>query len=206
MLPRITPIAPTRIKVPFDHEDWCFEIKMDGWRCTAYVEEGSCELVSRNGNAYKSFARLTKEMAGLPVKNAIIDSEVVCLDGEGKSVFLDLMRRRKAEAILYCFDLLWLDGEDLRSLSLLERKGRLQRLVRGHAGLLYAEHIEAKGVALFQAICAKDLEGIVCKHRQAPYVTTPATWFKVLNPSYTQKRGRQEMFEGFRTKPENVPA
>lgn len=204
-LPRIQPINPSRIAAPFDHDDWCFEIKMDGWRCTAYVEDGMCELLSRNGNVYKSFARLTKEIATLPVKNAIIDSEVVCLDGEGKSVFLDLMRRRKAEALLYCFDLLWLNGEDLRTLPLLERKRRLQPPIKGHAGLLYAEHIEAKGMDLFRAICAKDLEGMVCKHRLAPYVTTPATWFKVINPAYSQKRGRQEMFEGFRAA-EPVPA
>jgi bifunctional non-homologous end joining protein LigD len=80
---------PSRIASAFDHEDWVFEWKADGWRCVAYVENGSCELVSRNGNVYKSFTRLTKELAKLPVKSAIIDDEVVCLDGEGKSVFLD---------------------------------------------------------------------------------------------------------------------
>jgi bifunctional non-homologous end joining protein LigD len=179
---------------------------MDGWRCTAYVENGVCELVSRNGNVYKSFARLRKEIARLPLRNAILDAELVCLDSEGKSVFLDLMRRRKAEAILYCFDLLWHNGDDLRSLPLLERKQRLQRLVKGQAGFLYAEHIEAKGTELFRAISDKDLEGIVCKHKLAPYVMRPATWFKVLNPAYTQKRGRHEMFEKFRTKVERVAA
>src|ERR1700739_852431 len=85
------------------------ELKMDGWRWVAYIEDGECEVVSRNGNVYKSFARLANEVATLPVKNAILDAEVVCLDDQGRSVFLDLMRRRKAEAILHCFDLLWLD-------------------------------------------------------------------------------------------------
>ena len=202
MLPRVTPINPKRLAAAFDHSDFIFELKMDGWRCVAYVEDDRCELVSRNRNTYKSFARLAKTLAGLPVKNAIIDAELVCLDQDGRSVFLDLMRKRKQDAVLYAFDLLWCDGEDLRSLPLVERKRRLRQLVRGHAGLLYAEHVERRGVDLFHAVCQKDLEGVVAKHRDAPYVTTPATWFKILNPDYSQKRGRQEMFENFRTKAE----
>jgi hypothetical protein len=70
-----------------------------------------------------------------------------------------------------------------------------RRLIKGRAGLLFAEQIQGSGVELFQAICARDLEGIVAKHRLGPYAATPVTWFKVLNPDYTQKRGRKEMFE-----------
>jgi ATP-dependent DNA ligase len=80
----------------------------------------------------------------------------------------------------------------------LERKGRLRQLVRGRAGFLYAEHVPIKGKDLYQVICREDLEGIVAKHKLAPYTTSPAIWFKVLNSDYSQKRGRQEMFEGFR--------
>lgn len=64
------------------------------------------------------------------IKSAILDGEIVCLDGKGRSQFLDLMRRRRADAVFYAFDLLWLDGEDLRALPLIERKRRLLRLVR----------------------------------------------------------------------------
>jgi ATP dependent DNA ligase-like protein len=92
-----------------------YEVKMDGWRCLAYIENGVCRLISRKQNQFKSFGPLTAAVAKLPVGNAIIDGEVVCLDAKGKSVFLDLMRRRKADAILYCFDLLWLNNEDLRN-------------------------------------------------------------------------------------------
>jgi len=87
---------------------------------------------------------------------------------------------------------------DLRSIPLLERKRRLQRLLKGRAGLLYAAHVERRGTQLFEAICSKDLEGIVCRHKLAPYVEKPATWFKVLNPDYTQKLGHREMFDKFR--------
>ncbi len=129
MLPRIQPIAPKRIQAPFDHTEFVFELKMDGWRCLAYIENGVCRLVSRKQNQFKSFSPLAASVAKLKVQNAIIDGEVACLDAKGKSVFLD-MRRRKANAILYCFDLLWLNNEDLRNLSLVERKARLRQLIR----------------------------------------------------------------------------
>jgi hypothetical protein len=75
---------------------------------------------------------------------------------------------------------------------------RLRKLVRGRTGFLYAEHVSAKGKDLYQVICREDPEGIVAKHRLAPYSTKPQSWFKVLNPDYSQKRGRKEMFNKFR--------
>jgi bifunctional non-homologous end joining protein LigD len=155
-------------------------------------------------NQYKSFGPLTAALAKLPVQNAIIDGEVVCLDAKGKSVFLDLMRPRKANAILYCFDLLWLNNEDLRSLPLVERKLRLRHLVRTsrNRSLLYASHMERQGIRLFQAICQQDCEGIVAKYKRGTYTTAPISWVKILNPSYSQKRGRQEMFERSRGEPQ----
>src|SRR5437588_2725765 len=168
MLPHIHPIAPKRIQAPFDHADFVYEIKMDGWRCLAYIGNGVCRLISRKQNQFKSFSPLAAAVAKLKVKNAIIDGEVVCLDAEGKSVFLDLMRPRKANAILYCFDLLWLNNEDLRSLPLIERKLRLRQLIRAsrNRSLLYAAHMERHGVRLFQAICEQDCEGIVGKYKR----------------------------------------
>jgi bifunctional non-homologous end joining protein LigD len=199
MLPRVQPINPAKIAAPFDHQDWVFELKHDGFRALAYVESGRCRLISRKQIQYKSFASLATALAGLRVHNAILDGEIVCLDQDGRSQFLQLMRRRKAEASFYAFDLLWLNGEDLRPLPLIERKRRLRRLIRGHAGLLFAQPIQGSGVELFQAICARDLEGVVAKHRLGPYEPVPMTWFKIINPDYSQKRGRKEMFEGFRT-------
>lgn len=138
-------------------------------------------------------------MAAVRAKDAILDGEMVCLDGDGRSQFLELMRRRRAEAVFYAFDLLWHNGEDLRKLPLIERKRRLKRLIRAshNPAVLMADHIERDGVRLFEAIRKRDCEGIIAKHKLAPYVKTPATWFKVLNPDYTQKRSRREMFEKF---------
>ena len=199
MLPRIQPIASKRIRAPFDHPEFVYELKMDGWRCLAYIENGVCRLISRKQNQYKSFGPLTAALAKLRAQNAIIDGEVVCLDAKGKSVFLD-MRRRKANAILYCFDLLWLNNEDLRNLPLVERKLRLRHLIRTsrNRGLLYASHMERHGIRLFQAICEQDCEGIVGKYKRGTYTAAPTSWVKILNPNYSQMRGRDEMFGNVR--------
>jgi bifunctional non-homologous end joining protein LigD len=200
MLPRIQPVAPKRIQAPFDHTEFVFELKMVGWRCLAYIEDRTCRLISRKQNQLKSFGPLTAALARLKVQNAIIDAEVVCLDAKGKSVFLDLKRPRKANAILYAFDLLWLNNEDLRNLSLIERKLRLRQLIRAsrNRSLLYASHMERHGVRLFQAICEQDCEGIVGKYKRGTYTTAPTSWVNILNPSYSQMRGRDEMSENFR--------
>ena len=150
-LPRIQPINPARIAAPFDHSNFVFELKHDGFRAVAYIENGTCELVSRKNIVYKSFARLASTMAKLPVKNTILDGELVCLDNDGRSIFLDLRRRRR-DACFYAFDLLWLDGVDLRGLTFLERKSRLRQLVRGRTGFLYAEHVSTSGCDLYQVI------------------------------------------------------
>jgi bifunctional non-homologous end joining protein LigD len=197
-LPSIQPINPAKIASPFNHQDWVFELKHDGFRAVAYVENGTCRLISRKQILYKTFASLAMALAGLRVRNAILDGEIVCLDQDGRSQFLQLMRRRRADACFYAFDLLWADGEDLRQFPLIERKRRLRRLIRGQKRLLFADQIPGSGVELFQAICARDLEGIVAKHRLGPYDAMPMTWFKILNPNYSQARGRKEMFEKFR--------
>ena len=200
---RIQPINPTRIAQPFDHLDWIFEVKHDGFRALAYVEHGKCQLISRKQIVYKSFADLSTALAKLPVANAILDGELVCLGADGRSQFAELMRRRRRDAIFYAFDLLWHDGKDLRPLPLVERKRHLRR---GRDRLLYAEQIQGLGVELFREVCQRDIEGIVAKHRLGPYEATPVTWFKVLNPDYTQKRGRREMFERFNARDGALPA
>ena len=208
MLPRIQPVAPKRIQAPFDHAEFIYEVKMDGWRCLAYIENGLCRLISRKQNQFKSFSPLAASVAKLKVQNAIIDGEVVCLDKDGKSVFLDLMRRRKADAILFCFDLLWLNNEDLRNLPLVERKLRLRQLIRSsrNRSLLYASHMERYGIRLFQAICQQDCEGVVGKYKLGTYTDKPVSWLKILNPDYSQMRGREEMFQNSKDRRERVAA
>jgi len=163
----------TRVAKPFDDPNYLFELKHDGFRAIAYIENGTCRLVSRNSNQFKSFGSLRESLAKMPVQNAILDGEVVCLDSNGVSQFNQLMSR-KCQPIFYAFDLLWLDGGDLRKLPLIERKGLLRELLQ-HSGcerIVYAQHVEGHGIGFFEAICRRDLEGIVAKHRRGIYKRT----------------------------------
>ena len=102
---------------------------------------------------------------------------------------------RKGEPVFYAFDLLWLDGEDLRRMPLIERKKRLARLVRAAKcpSLLYAQHVIQQGRAFFAEICARDLEGIVAKRKRGIYKDDGNSWLKVKNPTYSQAEGRHEL-------------
>jgi bifunctional non-homologous end joining protein LigD len=187
----------TRRAQPFNHPDWLFEIKHDGFRALAYVEANQCQLVSRKKYAYKRFEKLTEQIvSSLNVHSAVLDGEIVCLDGRGKSQFKSLMYRR-VEPYFYAFDILQLNGKDLRSMPLYARKQRLKRLIpRQPSALLYVDHIDQHGERLFLLACREDLEGIVAKLRNGTYDCQHATsWIKIKNPGYTQIVGREKLFE-----------
>lgn len=103
------------------------------------------------------------------------------------------MRRRSPQQFV-AFDILWLDGRDLRMLPLVERKRMLRSLVSDSATVLYSAPIEARGVDLFAEVCANDLEGIVAKRRDGLYTPDATTWLKIKNPRYSQVVGRRELF------------
>ena len=193
VLPRIKPMRLRRVAKPFDSPDYIFELKHDGFRAVAYIEDGDCRLVSRNLNRFRSFVMLSNALGQLPVANAILDGEVVCLDDRGVSQFNRLFGRRH-EPVFYAFDLLWLNSKDLRKLPLIERKQRLAQLVKRSrlAQLLYAGHIETQGVAFFEEVCARDLEGIIAKRKQGVYRDDGKDWLKIKNPNYSQAEGRRE--------------
>src|SRR5947209_6935048 len=111
----------------FDHEDWIFEPKLDRFRALAYLEKGKVRLLSRNGNAFKNFPDLCSTMAAsIETESAVLDGEIVLLGQDGRPEFYNLMRRRSPQ-YFSAFDVLWLDGEDLRMLPLIERKKVLRR-------------------------------------------------------------------------------
>jgi bifunctional non-homologous end joining protein LigD len=173
---------------PFSHADWFYEIKWDGFRSLAYLEDGHCRLVSRNGNEFKSFPALN---LALPlecrIQNAVLDGEIVCLDKMGTSQFRHLLFRRD-EPRYYAFDLLYSNGEDLRYLPLADRKHRLHGLVPTNVErLLYCDHVEGMGEVLFHLVCQHDLEGIVAKRKFDPYLLDRSTsWLKIRNRNYSQ--------------------
>jgi bifunctional non-homologous end joining protein LigD len=167
---------------------------MDGFRAMAYVGEAETRLLSRRGNTYKSFPGLCAAIHIDLDCEAVIDGEIVCLDSEGRSQFYELLRRRgRGEPVFYAFDLLWLDGEDLRSRPLIERKRLLREIVPEQPSvLLYANHIKRTGIEFFRLACEQDLEGIVAKLKHGPY---GKRWYKIRNPRYSQYEGRRELFE-----------
>ena len=160
------------------------------------MDGGTARLVSRNGNVYKSFPVLTTAIGfALQVKNAILDGEIVHLGPDGAPLFYDLLRRRTPQHF-YAFDLLWLDGCDLRGLSLIERKRLLRRVIPGQPSpVLYVDHVAHAGVDLYQAVCARDMEGIVAKRADGTYTPETTTWVKIKNPAYSQAEGRADLFD-----------
>ena len=193
-LPRVQPIIPISGKEPFDDPDWLFDFKYDGFRALLYLEQGSGRFLSRNGNTLTRFDALARAMAAeLEVTEAIFDGEVIVADETGRPLFYDLLRHSGRPAYV-AFDLLWLNGTDLRSLPLSERRTRLRRILpAASSGVSEALSVESRGRELFELMRSHDLEGIVAKRLADPY--EPRTrWLKIKNPDYSQKEGRGELF------------
>jgi bifunctional non-homologous end joining protein LigD len=157
--------------------DWLHEIKLDGYRIVARIEGGQVSLSTRNGNDWTQRApKVVEALAALPVKNALLDGEVVSLRADGKSDFQSLQNalrdQRGSSLVYFAFDLLFLDGNDLRPLPLAERKAALEMLCAQHKGspqLRYSDHIIGGGGPFFQQACKHGLEGTIAKRLNAPY-------------------------------------
>jgi bifunctional non-homologous end joining protein LigD len=124
MLPRVHPMRLRLVKEPFNDPDYNFELKHDGFRAIAYIEHGECKLVSRNLKHLR-FKALEEALATLPVQNAIIDGEIVCIDANGVSQFNELLNR-KAEPVLYAF-VAWLK---IKNRKYSQAEGRHELLTR----------------------------------------------------------------------------
>jgi bifunctional non-homologous end joining protein LigD len=196
---------PLRSKpIPFDHPDYLYELKYDGFRALAYIEHGRCRLVSRNGTTFASFSVLCSAIgASLSNARAVLDGEIVCIDENGCPQFNDLLFHR-AEPCFFAFDILSRDGRDLRFEALTDRKAELRRLLalrsaraKNASRVCYVDHVERTGSALFNLVCQRDLEGIVAKLKHGNYATEGehSTWIKVKNKNYSQAEGRAEFFE-----------
>jgi bifunctional non-homologous end joining protein LigD len=190
----IHPMLATPVNEPFDGAEWLFEIKWDGYRAIAFISEGELRLVSRNQNELtERFPELKELPKFVRAKSAILDGEVVALDDEGRASF-SLMQQRtgfraggrrgvaKAEVpvLYYAFDLLYLDGYDLRKVALEDRKKKLASVLITGDSVRYSDHYEKQGKALFEMARAKGLEGILAKKRDSIYVERRTTeWLKI---------------------------
>jgi bifunctional non-homologous end joining protein LigD len=123
----------------------------------------------------------------------VFDGEIVCLDEAGKPIFNDLLFRRR-EPVYVAFDVLNVEGADVRGMPLKDRRAILDRVVMRYR-MQKAEIFFGCGTSLFRAVCDLDLEGIIAKKLDDPYDPGRTKWWKILNRGYSQKEGRADLFE-----------
>lgn len=190
----IEPMLATLVDEPFDDPEWYFETKWDGVRAICFLRDGKFKLITRNGKEvafrYPELADLSKLVNA---KEAILDGEIVTFDKAGRSVFqslqsriglkekADIEREAKEHPAVYCvFDLLYLDGYDLRNSPLVERKQLLTSILKPSTYLRISEHIEANGTAFFHEAEARHLEGIIAKRSDSTYQAgRSSSWLKI---------------------------
>jgi ATP-dependent DNA ligase len=185
--PRFEPCLPRPAKQPPAGPDWIHEIKHDGFRIVAYRDGIGARLITRNGFDFaKRFPLVAEAIVALPARSCVIDGEAIACDESGLAVF-DLIRyRRQDHAVTLCaFDLLELDGDDLRRRPIEERKRALKRLLRRkHPGIAFNQFFDVEGAIVFKNACALGCEGIVSKRLGSPYRSGRADhWLKIKNPA-----------------------
>lgn len=175
-LPESPPVQlATLVEHPPPGEDWLHELKFDGYRITALLDEGRITLLTRNGKDWtRRFPQIAGALKKLPSRQAVIDGEVVVPEPDGSTSFRKLqeyLSRKSGHAtggktVYQAFDLLHLDGYDLEKVPLLERKGALEKLLastgRGDS-IRYSDHMLGDGPRFFSQVCEMGLEGMVSK-------------------------------------------
>jgi bifunctional non-homologous end joining protein LigD len=183
----IEPCLPTAVEKAPSAADWVHEIKYDGYRVQVRIENGSATLLTRQGLDWTDrFGAIGKAVAELPVKSALIDAEIVVQTEAGVASFtalVDALKNGTGNLVLYVFDLLYLDGFDLREAPLKERKAALAKILDAHddnPSIRFSEHIEGAGETIFRHAGRLGLEGIVSKRLSSPYRSgRQNSWVKV---------------------------
>src|SRR5262245_17548202 len=181
----IEPQLASPVDQPPDGKHWIHEIKHDGYRSQVVIERDRARVFSRNGYDWSDrYPGIVRAAAKLQCKSAIIDGEAIVQNGHGASDFEALqsaLRRQPHSIILYAFDLLHLDGKDLRQETLLERRANLQALIGDddESRIQFSDEFDGDGNTLFKACAEQALEGIVSKHALALYRSGRSrTWLK----------------------------
>ena len=176
---RIEPCLALLASKPPIGDQWAYEVKWDGYRLAVHIEPGRVRIITRGGHDWtRRFPTIAHDARELGLDTAILDGEAVVLDARGASDFGGLQKalggrggkRSAAGAILYAFDLLYLNGHDLRALSLDERRMMLADNIRAkHSSIRVSEEVDADGPQFLKLACELELEGIIAKRRDAPY-------------------------------------
>ncbi len=179
------PQLATLAESPPAGETWLHEIKFDGYRAVAAIGGGRARIHTRTGLDWTDrFRSLVWPLADLPCRSALIDGEAVARDEEGRSSFgrlQEAIAEGRDDIVYYAFDLIALDGKDLRKTPLIERKKRLAALLDGlPPPIFYSDHVVGHGAETFARACDMDLEGIVSKRADAPYRSgRTKSWMKI---------------------------
>jgi bifunctional non-homologous end joining protein LigD len=180
----IRPMLATPVKEPFDHPDWIFEVKWDGYRAVAEIRDRAVSLYSRNLISFeKKFFPIVEALRKLRF-TAVLDGEIVVVDDQGRPDFQKLQHYQDSGSghlIYYVFDLLYFQGHDLTDLPLHERKEFLKKIIPSTPRIRFSGHVWKDGVLFYNAAREKGLEGIIAKHSQSVYETGQRSrqWLKV---------------------------
>ena len=182
----IAPMTPTLVDRPPVGDDWSTEIKFDGWRCQIVIDGIGVRVFTRRGHDWTDKLKVIAEAAAVELRgigSAIIDGELVYPRETGHSDFhklQEVIRSHSDKLVFMAFDLLYLDGEDWRQWPLEERRACLAGLIRPGGRIQLSESLAGTPAELFALAERMELEGIVCKRRNAPYVSgSTALWVKV---------------------------
>jgi bifunctional non-homologous end joining protein LigD len=194
----VEPCLPSPAKAPPSGLGWLHEIKHDGFRILARRDSAGMRLITRHGNDFADrFPLIASAVAALPVRSCLIDGEAIVCDENGLAVF-ELIRGHdsKTSAVLCAFDLLELDGRDLRRRPIEERKGLLAKLLHdsdSDLSIVLNEYYEEDGAVVFQQACRLGCEGIVSKRLGSTYRRGRSPlWLKIKNPNAPAVRREAE--------------
>ncbi|WP_313001605.1 non-homologous end-joining DNA ligase, partial [Chryseobacterium gleum] len=169
---RIEPMLATLVDKPFNNDEWIYEVKWDGYRAVAFMNDGEIELKSRNDKSFgEKFYPIYDELKKLNL-NAVIDGEIVVLTQKGTADFGRLQNWRSeadGDLVYYVFDILWYEGKDLKDLSLLERKEVLRKVLPESNSIIVSEHFETSGTEFLEEAKKLGLEGIMAKRKDSVY-------------------------------------
>jgi len=204
----ITPMLTTLVDKPFDRPGWVYEVKWDGYRALAFIKDGNVDLKSRNDKSFNDKFYPVHRALELWDINAVIDGEIVVLKSNGQSDFGSLQNWRSeadGDLVYYVFDVLWLDGKDLRSKTLHDRREILKAIIPNKKGLIrISETFNIKGTEFYETARRMGLEGIIAKKSDSTYHDGARTtdWLKikvnqrqeVVIGGYTQNAGSSKSF------------
>ncbi|RWC29973.1 MAG: ATP-dependent DNA ligase [Mesorhizobium sp.] len=180
----VAPLMPTLVEKPPEGDDWIHEVKFDGYRSQLIIDEDGTRIYTRNGHDWTAKYRdLVKEADSLGAESAIVDGEIIVLNEAGLSDFGELRKaitQRQHDLYFVAFDLLHLNGHDLRDMALDERREILAGMVEPGGRIQFSEPLPGDAQAIYHLLDQAGLEGMVSKRRDSKYRSGPSTnWLKV---------------------------